>query len=231
MVDVQIYGVHARDDMIAALTAKLSIPLDRVHYDDRPDGGLMIYTAKKAWLAPVPDGVTHRVALADDVDVCSDFISICEQIAAAHPEDVISLFPYEFMQYNPDLDVLSTPYLKTISLFGAAIMMPVKHIVPCFEYIKRVYNDNCADDDGIMSYAREQNLRVLTTIPATVQHIGDASIITPNARIRRTVYFDKNAKADWSCKKVMTYQRPEWFFSNRGKIRPNVGVLKDVTES
>ena len=109
MIDVQIYGVHARDDMIAALTAKLSIPLDRVHYDDRPNGGLMIYTAKKAWLAPVPDGVTHRVALADDVDVCSGFVPICEQIAAAHPEDIISFFPYEFMQYNPDLDVLSTP--------------------------------------------------------------------------------------------------------------------------
>lgn len=230
MVDIQVYGVHTRDAMIMQLTAKLSIPLDCVHYDDRPNGGLMIYTAKKAWLAPVPDGVTHRVALADDVDVCDNFADICEQIATAHPEDIISFFPYEFRSYNPALENLPTPYLQTSSLFGAAIMMPVKHIAPCFDHIKRVYDDNCADDDGIMSYVRENDLRVLTTIPATVQHIGDKSLITPNAKIRRTVYFDPMAKANWGCQTVMRYQRPEWFFSNRGKIRFNVGELKDVTE-
>ncbi len=230
MIDIQVYGTHERDEMLAKLTSKLSIPLDGIHYDDRPNGGLMIYTAKKAWLAPVPDGVTHRVALADDVDVCNNFAGICEQIAATHPEDVISFFPYEFMTYNPDLDKLPTPYLQTSSLFGAAIMMPVKHIAPCFEHIKRVYNDNCADDDGIMSYVRANNLRVLTTIPATVQHIGDTSLITPNAKIRRTVYFDPAASADWGCKQVMRYRRPEWFFSNCGKIRHNVGVMEDATE-
>lgn len=231
MIDIQVYGMHIRDDMITRLTSKLELPNENVHYDDRPNGGLMIYTAKKAWLAPVSDGVTHRVALADDVDVCNDFKNICEQIAAAHPDNIISLFPYEFMYYNPDLEALDTPYLKTMSLFGAAIIMPVKYIEPCFEHINRCYNDNCADDDGIMSYARENGIDVLTTIPATVQHIGDVSLITPNAKIRRTVYFNPNAEADWTNKKVMEYQRPEWFFSNHGKIRHNKGVLKYAVES
>ena len=231
MIDIHVYGMHARDTMIANLVSKLNIPEENIHYDDRPDGGLMIYTAKKAWLAPVAKGVTHRVALADDVEVCDGFREICEKIAATHPNDIISFFPFEFMHHNSDLDMLDTPYLKTMSLFGAAIMMPIKYIEPCFAHIKICYDDRCADDDGIMSYAMLHDIRVLTTIPATVQHIGDVSLITPNAEIRRTIYFDQKANADWTNKKVVMYKRPEWFFSNHGKIRSNVGVLQDVTQS
>ena len=231
MVDIHVYGMHVRDDMIKNLKEKLYLADDCIHYDDRPNGGIMIYTAKKAWLAPVQDGITHRVALADDVDVCDDFWNIAEQIAATRSDDIISFFPYEFRDENPDLEVLDTPYVKTISLFGAAIMMPVKYIVPCFNYIKEHFDDNIADDDGIMSWAMNNGIKIITTIPATVQHIGDESIITPGMKIRRTVYYDKNASADWKSKKLMEYQRPEWFFSNHGKIRHNKGVLKYVEES
>lgn len=229
-IDIQIYGVHARDHMIDNLINKLELDRNCVHYDDRKSGGLVIYTAKKAWLADVPDGVTHRIALSDDNDVCENFVSIATQMAETHPDDIVSFFPYRFMERNPIIEGLDTPYFKSQSLFGSAIMMPVKYIQPCFKYIKDRFNDNIADDDGIWSWAHKERIQILTTIPATVQHIGDDSVLDPGRPIRRTVYFDKKANADWSNKKVMEYGEPEWFFSNCRKMRKNKGVLRVVSE-
>lgn len=227
-VDVQIYGVHARDDMIAATAEKLGVDRACIHYDDRPNGGLMMYTAKKAWLAPVGDGVTHRVALADDVQVCDGFLDICEEIAAAHPKSIISFFPYEFMERNPEIEGGDTPYFKAHILSGCGIMMPVEYIQPCFDYVKAVFDDKCPDDEGIQAWADARGIEILTTIPAVIQHIGDDSIANPGCAIRRTVYFDEHPVADWGSQKVMEYRLQEWFFSNHGKPRKTKGVLTVV---
>lgn len=52
-IDIHVYGVHERDNMITTTKTKLNLSDEHIHYDDRPGGGLMMYTAKKAWLAPV----------------------------------------------------------------------------------------------------------------------------------------------------------------------------------
>ena len=164
-IDVQVYGVHDRDEMIANLLNRLNVGYDCVHYDDRLGGGMTIYTAKKAWLAPLQDGQTHRVALADDVEVCKNFWNICEQIADAHPTKIISLFPYEYMNRVPQIEGQSTPYVRANILSGCAIMMPVEYIEPCFEYVKAVFDDNCADDEGIQAWANQRGIPIITTIP------------------------------------------------------------------
>lgn len=230
-IDIHVYGVHERDDMIAATVSKLNLPKDCIHYDDRPGGGLMMYTAKKAWLAPVVEGITHRVALADDVEVCDGFLDYCNQIAEAHPKSIISFFPYEFMKKNSEIENLDTPYLKAHILSGCAIMMPVEYIQPCFTYVKDRFNDICADDEGIQAWADANDIEILTTIPALIQHIGDDSIANKGCFIRRTVYYEKNPAADFTSKRVMEYRLKEWFFSNNGKLRDTEGVLTDVTKS
>ena len=230
-VDVHVYGVHERDDMISATISKLNLSKDCVHYDDRPGGGLMMYTAKKAWLSSVGEGVTHRVALADDVEVCDGFLDICNEIAEAHPKSIISFFPYEFMKKNPEIENLDTPYLKAHILSGCAIMMPVEYIEPCFAYVKKRFNDICADDEGNQAWADANGVEILTTIPSIIQHIGDDSIANKGCFIRRTVYYDKDPKADFANKKVMEYRLKEWFFSNHGRPRENKGVLTIVSES
>lgn len=230
-VDIQIYGVHAREKMMLELKNFLSLNNECVHYDDRPNGGLVLYTAKKAWLAPIPELATHRIALAEDVEVCNNFWEIADQIAKAHPKEIISFFPYEFMRKNQDIEGLDTPYFKAHSLFGAAIMMPVEYIQPCFKWISDRFDDNIADDDGIACWAKKEGVTILTTIPSLVQHIGDDSIIEPGRPIRRTVYYEKNPIVDWSNKKIMEYRIKEWFFSNHGEPYDTKGVLGVVTES
>ena len=218
-IDIQIYGVHARNDMIARTLERLNLGYDNVHYDDRPDGGLMIYTAKKAWLAPVSEGQTHRVALADDAEVCDGFWDICERIADVHPKAIVSLFPYEFMHRVPEIEGKASPYIRANILSGCAIMMPIEYIEPCFNYIQSVFEDNCADDEGIQAWADHKGIPIITTIPAIVQHIGDDSIANKGCFIRRTIYYDAHPTADWSCREVLQYGRKEWFFSNNGKRR------------
>ena len=229
-LDIHIYGVHARDNMIAATATKLGLESDYIHYDDRPNGGLMMYTAKKAWLAPVPNGVTHRIALADDVEVCDGFIDIAKEIALAHPRSIVSFFPYDFMARNPAIEGLDTPYLISHILSGCAIMMPVEYIETCFAYVKHRYNDVCADDEGIQAWAKDAGVQIITTIPALVQHIGDESIANKGCFIRRTVYYEEKPVANWETKKVMEYRLKEWFFSNHGKPSQTKGVLLDASE-
>jgi hypothetical protein len=60
---------------------------------------------------------------------------------------------------------------------------------------------------------------IITTVPATVQHIGDISIANIGCAIRRTVYYDKNPIANWSNKAILNCTRKEWFFSNHGRMK------------
>ena len=229
MVDYQIYGVHTRDAMITATAARLSLSADNIHYDDRPHGGMMAYTAKKAWTASAAPGITHRVALADDVQICDDFRDICEQIAAAHPDDIVSLFPFDFMQRIPEIEGHDTPYIEAHILSGCATLMPLRYVEPCFEYVWEQFRDDCPDDAAIQAWAQHAGKRILTTIPATVQHIGDDSIANPNAPIRRTVYFEQKPEANWSGKQIIRYQQKEWFFRNHGK-RPQPKEVLQIVE-
>ena len=215
-IDIHVFGMHSRDDMIKDIVDKLDLSYDEVHYDDRPDGGMMIYTAKKAWLAPIPDDVTHRVVLADDVEVCDGFWEICERIAETHPDSIVSLFPFEFMEPTNSVENLDTPYVYCSILSGCAIIMPTKYIERCFSFIKETFNDVCADDEGIQAWAEQADIPIITTIPATVQHIGDISIANKTSPIRRTCYYVSNPVANWDNTEIVRAFKKEWFFSNNG---------------
>lgn len=229
--DIHIYGVPLRNATILSTASKLSLPSTHIHYDDRPKGGQPAYTARKAWLSPIPSDITHRIVLQDDVEVCNNFTDIAVQIMNRHPDDMISFFPFNFMEKNTDVENLSTPYFIADTLSACGIMMPVEYIQPCFDYIHSTYNDECTDDGAIQEWAMKAGVRILTTIPALIQHIGDESIYNPTSPIRRTVYYSPNPQANWASNEVAEYRLHEWFFSNHGKPRTeNQGVLRIVSE-
>lgn len=207
--------MHSRDAMIANLKNQLDLDDTSVYYDDRPSGGLAIYTAKKAWLSPIESGETHRVVFPDDAMVCDGFKGISEKIIETHPDSIISLFCWEGKQRDKRLENLSSPYLESRFVIGCGIIMPVKYIKPCFDWVKEVYDDNVADDAAIQYWANENNIPIITTIPSLVQHLGDDSILTPNATIRKSAYFTKNPLADWTNKEVLSV--PNNIFKPCGK--------------
>ncbi len=223
-LDVHIYGLHERDNTLVSLAKKLKVKAANIHYDDRSkeERGGCLYAAKRAWLAGVPKNVTHRLVLPDDVDVCDGFIDICYKIIETHPDKVISLFPFDFMRKTDGVDEINTPYFVARHLTGAGIIMPIKYIKPCFDYIDLCckFSDNSPDDEAIQEWLDLNNIPIITTIPAILQHIGDNSIVTKNAPIRRTVYFEEKPVANWNCKQYAKISEIEWFFSNHG-IKPN----------
>jgi hypothetical protein len=75
--------------------------------------------------------------------------------------------------------------------------MPTKYIKSCFEWIDEVFDGKGADDYAIQRWARAHNIDIITTIPATLQHIGDDSILNKSRGICRTYYYSQNPVADW----------------------------------
>ena len=215
---VKIYGVESRRSCIDSIVNQLSIPEDHIFIDDRPNGGDVMYTAKKAWLSDHGDA-THVLVLQDDIELCDGFLDICSTIVETHPDKIISLFPFQFLREEERLKHITTPYIATFCISGQGIIMPVEYVKPCFDHIKSVYDDNIADDTGIGSWAYNRRIDIVTTIPAILQHIGDISALDSNRPVRRTVYYDSNPVADWDNKKIDTSFRKYIDFSPKG---PNV---------
>jgi hypothetical protein len=134
--------------MIEKTAKKLSVSEENIFYDDRPNGGDPLYTAKKAYLSDCGNA-THLICLQDDVEVCNNFKEICNKIITMHPDKVISLFPFNYLKQTEELDNLKSPYIKTFLVSGQGIIMPTKYIKSCFEWIDEVFDGKGADDYAI----------------------------------------------------------------------------------
>lgn len=188
--------------MIQSLKEKLNLSDSDIFYDDRPNGGDVLYTAKKAWLSPIAKDESHRLVVQDDIEVCDDFVKIVQQIINAHPDKVISLFPYRYQRKIIELENINTPYITANIMSGCAIIMPTKYIQECFEWI----DSNCTsteDDWCINEFCKYKKIDVITTIPSIVQHIGNVSLIGHISNIH-TEYYEKNPIANWSSTEIYT---------------------------
>lgn len=235
-VDFKIVAVRERQQMAENLRDALGLTDDDIIYDDRPEGGDPYVPTKKAWLSEHDEGVTHRVVLNEDVQVCNGFKTICEEIAQSHPDCAFSLFTKELDSefYDEFVDNLTTPYVShDWGIWGCAILMPVSVVEDCFHYIDLHYDENVHESYGIMSYLQHRQIPILTTMPVTVQHIGDASLYDPSLPIRRTTRFEENPEADWNSTEIASPPAVEWFKPrNRepqeDKLDRLMGILKGV---
>ena len=196
MISFRIFGVREREENII-ITSK-QIPSCTVVYDEKHEG--CFPTAKRAWTIPTSEEWT--CCLTDDVMLCDGFVTICEKMVQTHPDKIISLFPFDYMEESGFANSLATPYVEARIVSGCGIILRTEWIHDLFQYSYYAHNDTLSDDDCIKRFADRFSIPTITTIPATLQHIGDQSIMWTNARVRRTVYFRKNPIADWSCKDV-----------------------------
>lgn len=200
-IDTKIYGSLKRENLLKSLQKQLNLPRSEIFLDDRPNGGNAYYTAKKAWLAPVEEGITHRLAFPDDMKICNNFYEILYQIVKTHPEKIISLYPPSIYYKKEWAKFLKTPYIYPISLAGCGVVMPIEYIEPMFKWIDKTYADKIdtiADDTAMENWAKKEGIKVISTVPSLVQHMGDVSLEDPSRPIRRTPFFEENPKADWS---------------------------------
>lgn len=214
-VDFKIIASRERQAMAETLRDALGLTDADIVYDDRPGGGNPYIPTRQAWLLPHADGVTHRVVLNEDVEICTRFREICEQMAAAHPEAAFSLFTmkYDDDYYSEFISSLTTPYVAhDRTLWGAGILMPLNIVQECFRYCDLVFDPETVHESyAILSYLMRKGVQILTTIPETIQHIGDDSLYDPDLPIRRTIRYEKEPAADWTKTEVATPPPVAWF--------------------
>lgn len=221
-LDIKIYGIHKRDNWINSQKKELSLFDNDIIYDDRPNGGKAIYACEKAWKQPIPEGVTHRLVFPDDMITCDNFVEIVTKIINTHPTCIIALFPNAYRKIENDeiFKNLKSPYLKGKGFAGCGIIMPVEYIEPCFSWLHKIYRDsflNQIDDQAMYKWIKETNKNVINTCPALVQHIGDNSVLTPNAEVRRTAWFKQkinNNEVQWDSLLIIPIDA---YFSNSKK--------------
>ena len=232
MVDIKIVASHQRQEMAENLRDTLGLTNQDIFYDESTEAGNPYLPVKQTWLLPHEDGVTHRVVLNDDVQVCSGFKQIIEQMAQSHPDCAFSLFTTAFdgESYNNFIIGLESPYIHhDWSMWGCAILLPIGIVEECFNYIDAVFGEDALESHGILSYLKQKQIPVLSTIPVTVQHIGDDSLYDPSLPVRRTARFEENPTADWTSTKVEDPPVLEWFKPRQtGKVEDRTDRILNI---
>lgn len=198
--DVRIFGVPERMDWVEKNKAILGLPDENVIIDYDHIG--CAPTAKRTWLKPTDKPFT--MVLADDAELCDGFLSYCERIVKAHPRSVISLFPFQFIRPVPGCRLPTrSPYVLTNKLSGCGIIMRTEWVLPCVESWRP---GTKGDDTAIQAWAERQNIKILTTLPSLIQHVGDVSVCDPSRVLGRTPYFSKSpVDVNWDSKYVTPY--------------------------
>ena len=185
-IDVRIFGVPERTEWIEKNKKILGLLDENIIMDYEHVG--CAPTAKRAWLKKTDKPFT--MVLADDAEPCDNFLDYCERIVRAHPKYIISLFPFQFIKPVPGCRLPErSPYVLTNKLSGCGIIMRTEWVEPCIASWRR---DAVGDDTSIQAWAEKNRIRILTTLPATIQHIGDVSVCDPTRVLGRTPYFEKN---------------------------------------
>lgn len=208
--DIKLYGVEERMPMINNVANKLDLAVDDIFLDDRPMGGDAFYTSKKALQAEPKYEITHRIILQDDIEVCNNFKQIAAEIITAHPDKIIALFPWDFYlkivtDKNQEL-AKQTPYIANSKhITGCGFILPYEYIKQYISYAEAHKNDkDFYEDRAWFNWANENNITILNTIPALIQHLGDDSLVFKDKTfIRRTKFYQENPKANWSSKLIM----------------------------
>ena len=177
-LDAKIMAVKARRALVAELLNDTGLSMKDVVFDDRGDngGGDAWYTAKKTWLSPLSEGATHRLVIQDDCMVCDGFLEICKKIINVFP-DVIWCF-HGGNWLTKDMRKNNSPYIniKGCVTAGPAIIIPKQHIEKMISWSDEMLGaDYRHDDCRIGLYALCNGVKVFSTIPSLVEHIGAQS--------------------------------------------------------
>lgn len=188
--DIKIMGVVERIDNIQFLVDKLHLNIKKDVFLGELSHKDIIETSIGALTLPVKKGITHRVILQDDVDVCDDFENVVNKLITQFPDDMFSL-------YLHDERIRSLPYGSVVEINphqmkGQGIIFPLS-------IVKRLFLDklnffkSCYEDDdsyyGSMCFINSQ--RVLTTAPSLVHLKETTSLYKKSFNFRDIWYLKK----------------------------------------
>lgn len=183
---IRIFGVPERIDCIRENQKRLGIPDELVFIDEEHEG--CIPTAKRAWSYPTDK--EYVMVLQDDIELCDNFLKYVNMMIDAQPDAIISCFHLGITR-RASVNRIPTvsPYVGVKDVSGQAIIMKSEYVQPCIEAWK---DEIKGDDTNITAWANENNIRIITTLPMTVQHLGIKSVFDPSRSLGMSEFYDKN---------------------------------------
>lgn len=204
MLDVRIMACRKRETMAKELAGALTLPEEHITWDDRPEGGDAMYTARKTWLHPMPEGATHRLVLQDDVIPCDGLLDICEAMIQTYPRVVFALttFCYSiYAQMDPE-----TPYFPVTTPFPAcAILFPKEYIEPWLAWCEEGHYPDFRlhDSHMIRLWCMDTGIPVLSTVPQLVDHRDDETLLPYTYQVeRRSQMFSRQPEGNWGNRRI-----------------------------
>ena len=200
-IDIRIMGVSERIGCIQKNQKLLNVPDENVFIDTDFEGCQAV--SRKAWLKPTKK--SHIMVLQDDVELCKDFLKYCNVMIKKFPKDIISLFPFQFRTYKDLAKYPPSPYVETMIVSGAALIMDAKMAKKC---VSKWDLDLKSDDANIQFWARDNKVRIITTIPSIVQHLEGESFFNANRNHGGTVFYDPDpCKSKWGSDIVTHWEK------------------------
>lgn len=198
-VSIRIFGVPERIENIRENQKRLRISDEFIFIDENHEG--CVPTAKKAWSYPTDKEFV--LVLQDDVELCDNFMHYVNRIVEAQPDSIISLFSFQFARHTAVTRAPRvSPYVSTNLLTAQGIIMRTEWIEECLAS----WSDSVRGDDvNIANWANDNNIRILTTIPVIVQHVGDKSVFEPARVLGRSEFYNKKpTEVDWDNQYVIS---------------------------
>ena len=194
-----ILGTPQRRSLISKLKQKLNDAQLILDLDSKGPLYSQIQALKDAALNHPSEPI---LLLQDDADPCPECLEICTKIISHHPDKVVSLFPYDF------LDTEVVPFENDIPYYDLGILSGVGTLIPNKWLDDYIAFAECSprpkeDDKTLQLFCEENQIEIIQTVPALVQHIGDQSIWNPTASIRRTKYlYQPGQQVNWETSEI-----------------------------
>lgn len=205
-LDIKLMGVKKRRALMLETLSRTGLDPSCIVFDDRGEsgGGNCWYTAKKAWLAPLPEGTTHRLVLQDDALVCNDFVETVNKIVETFPDVAWALNGGVWLKES--MRKTESPYinLRGAKCSGEAIIFPVEHIKPMIEWSDSIFGEEYIHDMTRYGYyCAYHKIRMFGTIPSLVDHLQVDSFIPHHNRrdrVCKTWIGENLGEQDWGNK-------------------------------
>ena len=198
MLYIIIIGIKERQLFIDNLCKKTKV--DKIILDKTKQGPLhsVILALSESYLSDDD----YFIILQDDALPCNNFLQICEKITQSHPKSVVGLFPYDFLDKEVKPTNNNCPYYDLGILSGVGIILPAIYQKKYLEFAKKSETP-MQDDLTLYNFCRKENIEIIQTVPAVVQHIGAESFLSKGASERKSDYFEENPIANWESRKVI----------------------------
>ena len=171
--DYKIMGIPKRMLNVARLCSKLGLTIEDAVIDHKQEGNPM-KTSRRAFTEPIPNGVTHRCVLQDDVDICEGFKELVNTLINRHPDAIFSLYSRKRGNSNiPEGSIVSTGG----RIWGPCVIIPIKYLDGIYDKYDSGYEGYIHDDGFYCGYAKWKKIPVLTTYPCAVKLLDEESLL------------------------------------------------------